>query len=197
MDPDTFKGKVWLSVIDKVIIGFFAAIILAGLQYWSHKYQEILDASISVSKIYSGILLKQREDIIGLMENYFLLLETIKDEGKAPTKDQEKLLNGIRYKIMFIKETLNTATPQDKPDKPLTAQLKKAKEKVDANATALLQATSEMNMYLHEIIKREKKVLFEKFDPKFAKVKQKYQDLLESLRDVSVKTVRLEIKETH
>jgi len=193
MNPDTFKGKVWLIVIDKVIIGVFVAIILVGLQYLSHKYQEILDASISVSKIYTGIILKQREDIIDLMEKYFLLLEKIKAEGKAPTKKQKKSIDETLYKVNFIKDTLYAVTLQDKPKKPLKPQLKKAKEIVDITAKGFQESISEMNMFLLEL-GPDQKLVFAEFDPKFDAIKRKYRDLLEALRDISIITVRTEIK---
>lgn len=181
VDPDSFKGKVYLTIIDKLIIGGIVALMLLYFQYRAHQYQEMQEAGIAVSKIYTGIILKQREEIIDLMSKYFMLLENVKSSGMGPDEIQKKESKDYLHRIRFITYTLCGATPKDLAEED--------KQEVEKAANDFKESISEMNVFLLE---REVPSIKE-LESKTDEIKKNYLTLLDKLRIISIKTVKSEM----
>jgi hypothetical protein len=187
MDPNSLKGKIWFNVIDKIFIGTIALIILLIFQHMAYQYQERQNAGVAVGKIYTGIILKQREDIIDLMGKYFLFLEQIKTEGKGLTIKQKKVLKDYLNKTRFILDTLCAISPKalQGTQKGKELDLKKITGK-------FLGEVSSMNVFLLGV-KPKDEIPLKEFERRSDQIREQYINLLDELREVSIKTVRQEI----
>jgi hypothetical protein len=171
MDPNSFKGKIFFSAIDKIIIGGIAIIILLPIQYLDHKYKQLLEERLSVSKIVTGILIKQRNDLIECMGKYFLLLDQIRPQGK-PNQTQIDQLAQIKYDINLVIFTLS----------PIN-------NKIGESAQPLIESINYTNRELPRINHIPQEI------DEFAKKTQKnYMAFLETLREITKDTVKREFK---
>jgi hypothetical protein len=105
MNPDTFKGKVWLSLIDKIIIGVIAGIIALHFQQKADKSKKLFDESMAVSKIYTEIYVKQRKSLTDAMEDFFSFIENVRSKSE-PSEDEIQQFQKLRYKFNVIFEIL-------------------------------------------------------------------------------------------
>jgi hypothetical protein len=171
MDPNSFKGKILFSAIDKIIIGGIAIIILLPIQYLDHKYKQLLEERLSVSKIVTGILIKQRNDLIECMGKYFLLLDQIRPQGN-PNETQIDQLEQIRYEINLIVFTLR---PIDK--------------RINMSSQPLIVSINKANREMARVFHYPQEI------DNFANLIQgKYMALLNTMRVVTVDTVKKEFK---
>ncbi len=171
MDPNSFKGKIYFSAIDKIIIGGIAIIILLPIQYLDHKYKQLLEERLSVSKVLTGILVKQRNDLTECMGKYFLLLDQIRGQGK-PNPTQIDQLAQIKYDINLIIFTL----------KPIN-------ERIGESAEPLIESINYTNRELPRINHTPEEI------DKFAgQTQTKYMAFLDTLREVTKDTVKKEFK---
>lgn len=171
MDPNSFKGKILFSAIDKIIIGGIAIIILLPIQYLDHKYKQLLEEQLSVSKIVTGILIKQRNDLIEYMGKYFLLLDQIRPQG-SPNETQIDQLGQIKYEINLIVFTLR---PID--------------ERINMSSQPLIASINKANQELARVFHYPQEI------DNFANLIQKnYMALLDTMRIVTVDTVKKEFK---
>lgn len=171
MDPNSLKGKIAFSAIDKIIIGGIAIIILLPIQYLDHKYKQLLEERLSVSKVYTEILVKQRNALIESMGEYFLLLDKIRPKGK-PSETQIDQLEQIRYKIDLIIFTLR---PID--------------DKIIIPSQSLIDSIHKTNQELGRIFHYQPEI--DNFENK---IRIKYMALLNTIRIVTVDTVKKEFK---
>jgi hypothetical protein len=171
MDPNSLKGKVAFSFIDKIIIGGIAIIILLPIQYLDHKYKQMLEERLSVSKVHTEILLKQRNALIESMGKYFLLLDQIRPQGK-PNGTQIDQLEQIRYGIDLI---LFTLRPID--------------EKIEISSQPLKASINKTNQELGRIFHYPQEI-----DNFVNLIQKNYMPLLDTIRIVTVDTVKKEFK---
>jgi hypothetical protein len=171
MDPNSFKGKILFSAIDKIIIGGIAVIVLLPIQYLDHKYKQLLEERLSVSKVLTGILVKQRNDLTECMGKYFLLLDQIRSQGK-PNPSQVDQLAQIKYDINLI---IFTLSPINK--------------KIGESAQPLIDSINYTNRELPRINHIPQEI------DKFAKQTQiTYMAFLDTLREITKDTVKQEFK---
>ncbi|MGD0972384.1 MAG: hypothetical protein ABSA04_13505 [Desulfobaccales bacterium] len=125
MDPNSFSGKVYFSLIDKFFIGVALAGVTFFFQSQQYRNQILLNASVGISKIYTDIIVKQREDLVKEIDNYSMLLEEIKPKGIA-NDDQVKSLAAYRHRLNFIIDTLGAVDSKiEEEAKPLLASIDK------------------------------------------------------------------------
>lgn len=180
MNQDSFWGKLLYSFIDKIILGTIAAIIIFAYQAEANKKQESIEASQSVCKIYTSILLKQREDIINTMGQYFLLIERIKGDCKVEPSQRNDLAD-ILHKMRFIVRSISDMTPADG---------QKSNGRLGEVSENFLASIGEMNILF--FTKKEfpgKKEI----DSKVEEIMTHYRKFLEKVRDITVATIRKEI----
>lgn len=102
MDANGFKGRIVLSLIDKIIIGSVAALIVLLFNAKYSEYQKVREQKIAVARIQTEVLLQHRGEFIRAMQEYFLLLDKIKyDEKLDPASliQLTKILNEIEFTV--------------------------------------------------------------------------------------------------
>jgi len=102
-----FKETFTFYLIDKFVIAGIAAMFLVGFQCWAQKYQEILKAKLTVGKMYTDIMVKYRENLIDVTNDYFLLIDQLKIGGK-PKEEDKKKMDEYTSKIIQYTKTLCT-----------------------------------------------------------------------------------------
>lgn len=107
MDPNSFKGRIVLSLIDKIIIGSVAALIVLLFNAKYSEYQKVREQKIAVARIQTEILLQHRGEFIRAMQEYFLLLDKIGYDEKLE-RDSPVQLTKILKKIEFAVSNLGT-----------------------------------------------------------------------------------------
>jgi hypothetical protein len=118
MNPDSFRGKVWLSVIDKIIIGVIAGLIALYFQQNADKSKKLFDESVAVSKIHTENYLKQRKGLADAMEELFSFIEKVKS-NQVPTDKDFVEFTQLRWKFSKIFYMLEGDDPEImKPGEP-------------------------------------------------------------------------------
>jgi hypothetical protein len=173
MDPNTFRGKVLLSFIDKIIIGAVALIVLLPLQWLGKKYEASLKTSLSLAKINTDILVKQRNSLIETMGEYFYIIDEIRPNGKADT-DQMKTLIQLKEKVIVL---IFTVEPIDE-------------QKIEKTGKLFLESILSLNSRLAE----GKKIQPECLDCYAKTIRDNYMGFLQTLREVTLDTVKKEYK---
>jgi hypothetical protein len=86
MDAESFKGKVALSIIDKVLIGgaLYLVFLLCNGVY--DEYQREREQAIAVSKVHTEILAQQRSDIVNQIQTYIEIENQIGNDG-VPSRE--------------------------------------------------------------------------------------------------------------
>jgi len=102
MDPNSFKGRIVISLIDKIIIGSVAALIVLLFNAEYNKYQKAREQKIAVARIQTEVLLQHRGEFIRAMQEYFSLLDKIKYDEKLEDSglvQSTKILNEIKFTV--------------------------------------------------------------------------------------------------
>jgi|WetSurMetagenome_2_1015567.scaffolds.fasta_scaffold235721_2 hypothetical protein len=171
-DPNSMGGKILFSVIEKVIIGIIALLLVMYFQNRASQNQKISDATLSVTRIYSDIIVKQRDSLLKAMEDYFLILEDIKPVGQA-NEIQDKILNDLWHKIRFNIYTLGGV------DKRIKEQ-----------AEPFLNSITDLNLLLEKKITPKKEI-----EANEDELLNFYMNLLENIRKITKEKVKQEFKE--
>lgn len=163
MEPNSFKEKVVFSIIDKLILGILAALVITFFQSQSEKSQKLADQSVLVSKIHTDILIEQRKKLSCSMGHYFLLIEEIKPNGKADSDKHSDKLSKLLQEIRAIIYNMGAVD-----------------EGIEKNAAILIESISNMNLLL-----MGQKSSGKKISDKANKVREEYSNVLENIRQVS------------
>jgi len=190
MNPDSFKGKMYLSFIDKIIFALIAGVILLLFQNSAHRKQQILDARISVAKIYTDIIVKQREDLTKAVGEYLFLIEKVVFTRKIETS-QKQALSDLYIRIIYITDILCSIKPSsDFNDANATStNLSVRISLVEKSIETFLDGLDGMNLSFSEahpnfkIIKETTK-----------RIRNNYMDLVGKLKDLTVEIVKTEAK---
>lgn len=174
MDPNSFKAKVIFSIIEKIVIGCIAALIVIYVQNRVNNTQKIRDEAAAITKINTGILITQRDNIMENMHKYLRLVEDVKFFGQAE-KEQKRSLTGLRREISVSVFNIAVVYPE-----------------ISTQAQPFLTSINEMNMMLKEDISAR-----EEIETKEEEVLKNFKDLLQFLRKLTIKTIWDEFNDAH
>jgi hypothetical protein len=212
MGEESFKSKVIFSIIDKVIIGFVAALLIFLFQQNQMKSaqaqqriieksaqarQRLIEASQSVSTIYTSILLKQRADIIDTMSKYFLLVEKIKEECIPIDPKQTDELNGFLYTMRFNIKSIQDMTP---PQKEATSKEDNSTKKeiiikdLSEVSRKFEQSITLLNSLIIDSSRKKECPSNKEIQTNINNIMFTYQQFLGKVRDLTITTIQDEIK---
>ena len=104
------------KIIDKLIIGVIAAVLIGYFQGRSNQFQKELDETRALNKTFAtDIILKQRESLIEATGNYFSIIEAAKDFSTLKSKEADALItltNRINF-IVFLLSSIDERIKQD------------------------------------------------------------------------------------
>lgn len=179
MDPNSFKGKIILSIVDKIIIGSVAALIVLLFNAKYSEYQKIREQSVAVSKIYTDILMQHRGELLRSMQNYFSVLNEIRYNEKVEAAHLIQL-SKIKNEMDLTVTNLNT----------IDSQIKKSAE-------PLLAAIDHLNNSLRNLY-RPGEINFEPSMNVISKgegeIRALYEKFLQDFRDIAIKTVKRDLE---
>jgi hypothetical protein len=198
MNSDSFKSKIIFSIIDKAIIGFIAAMLIFFFQQQqlsgSQENQRMIEACQSVSKIYTSILLKQREDIIKTMGDYFLLIEKIKEECKPIEPNQVDALMDFIYKMRFNIKSIQDMNPEATSKKINSTKKEELNIELKNVSRQFEQSIADLNSSILSSARKKECLSDKVMQSKVDKIMSNYQQFLEKVRDLTIKTIQDEIK---
>jgi hypothetical protein len=132
IDPESFRGQVYLILIDKLIIGIAAGLAVFFLQGWFEDFQKAKYQEYEVSQVSAKIITEQRSNFTKSIQNYLLFL--IQNRSKRTLPDSEiNALNNLTEKIRISVLTASAIEPQ-----------------IDKDAEKLVSIISETNQILLE-----------------------------------------------
>ena len=120
MSPDTFGGKVALNVIDKLVLGVAAALVVFQFQSFEQRRQKVADEMTAVS-------------------SYFDLVDTIRASGHA-AGDQARQLRNLEVKVIGVGHRLD-ASMSDRGDKAATVHVTNLLDAVQGFDVSLMGGT--------------------------------------------------------
>jgi hypothetical protein len=179
MDMNNFKERFIFSLIDKVIIGSIAALIVLLFNAKYNEYQKLREQQIAVSKIYTEILLQHRGELVQSMQQYFSVLkEILYNEQIDP--DHLVTLTKIKNQVNFAISNLNTLD-----------------SRVENDAAPLLASLEKTNNHLRNLYRaheRDFEILQQSINQEEAEIRGLYHNFLNDLRNVSIKIVKRDIE---
>lgn len=101
LDADTFKGKVFLNIIDKLVLGVIAAVIVSIIQCQSQEYQKLKELTFEVTKVQTEFLVEQRQNLSNAVSDYISLVGCgeVLSSGKIKAQEDKKKLSSLLDKI--------------------------------------------------------------------------------------------------
>jgi hypothetical protein len=181
MNPESFKGKVLLSLIDKAFIGIVVFTITMFINVEFDNAQKIHEESIAVAKIHSDILADQRERLIESMNSFF---------EKAPkidrnTKNLDEKLRELRVlsekiSVVFFSISFTNKNALDEIADKLSDYMFSFTKEIRTIA-------KDKNLGEEEFFQKRKEAL--------GKIKTTYADILDSLNELSIRTMKRELRD--
>ena len=174
-----FKEHVILSLIDKVIIGSIAALIVLLFNVKYSEYQKVREQQIAVSKVHTEILLQHRGEFVASMQLYFSELDDILYNEKIDT-DHLIQLSKIKNQVDFAIANLNT--------------IDSTVENNAANLLNSLEKTNNQLRNLYRVRETDFEVLQQTIKQQENEIRQFYQNFLNDLRDVSIRVIERDLE---
>lgn len=168
-DKEDVGRKLLFSAVDKLIIGGIAALVALIFQFKSHESKKLLDESITVSKVYTEILVDQRKSLVDSLKNYFLLIEDIKPAGIATEAQANKLME-LLHNFRLIVFIISVDATEIKKD-----------------GDNFLKSIEDMNMKLVSEITPKVEV-----EERTKEIKKCYKSVLDTLKELTIEKVREE-----
>ena len=179
MDTNSFKGKIILSIVDKIIIGSIAALIVLLFNAKYGEYQKIREQSAAVSKIYSDMLMQHRGELLRSMQNYFSVLNEIRYNEKAEATHLIQL-SKIKHEIDLTITNLSTIESQIKKSaEPLLAAIDDLNEQL---RTLYRSANNNFEPVMNAISRGE------------GEIRGLYEKFLQDFRDIAIRTVKRDLE---
>ena len=176
IDPDSAFGKIFISCIDKLIIGILAGVIILFIQIQAQKQQQLKDESFSVARVQTEILIDQRNALIKAMTEYIRLVGSgkIYAAGKLQTEEEQQrafdLVDDIRL-VIFSMGAIDDSLSR------------KGKELVDViialNSKLLSQKSSRQAI-----------------DERMETIREKYRDFIITMKTVTRDILKQEFEES-
>ena len=120
MNPDSFRGKILLSIADKLIFGLAAIIVVLIIQK-SHRQDELVNQErIAVAGVVTSVLSDQQTRLMANVSNFLGLVDRLKAVGSARDADAVRLRDleqAIRGSVAVLK-TIHFVRPQDETCEP-------------------------------------------------------------------------------
>lgn len=106
ISPDSLRGKIFLILIDKVLIGIFLAIVFSIMQLQFNESQRDRDRVKQISQFRIDLLLKERGDLDSLFDDYNKLFSELSSLDKIPEESRNKMFD-------INEEIVNTISKMD------------------------------------------------------------------------------------
>ena len=98
MDPDSFRGKVLLSVIDKLLIGLAATLVVMYVQSNQREDERLNQERIAVARVVTDVLADQRIKLMKSASDFAGLVNALKPTGIARNATAVRL-RGLEQEI--------------------------------------------------------------------------------------------------
>lgn len=115
MEPQSFRGKIFLNIIDKLVIGVIAGLIVMFFNNQNDRYLRLRDASVAIATQNTNFLSNTRDQIVKYTDEYINNLEMIIYENKiAATRlsDLLRIARKINRQITNLKAMIKTQDPE-------------------------------------------------------------------------------------
>lgn len=165
MNPDTFKGKVILQIIDKIILGLLVTLVVLFIQSKIDTQNKLFNQAVSVSTIKTEYLMEQNNQLTKTVADYFVLVNRMKSLSQKTDQDIIQLRELFSNIKLF--STLASIGGND--------VLNKMKEKLHT-------AIEDLNKKL------QRNEAQDKIESKSREVLGKYTDFLTELQSLVIKT---------
>jgi hypothetical protein len=174
---ESLKKQLLLSIIDKILFGLIILIISVVFNYYVEKkiqetarLNQILQ---SVSRVNSDLVVEQRKGLTKWMGIYFMEVDRHAPTGQILREEEVEKLNEITENIEISINQIDALSTDFLNN-----------ERVRAFLDTLLDC----NIYL----RTEKKLTKHKILAKLDEVKKAYTELLEEIREISIKLARID-----
>lgn len=110
-DPNSFRGKVSLAIIDKLVLGLLAALIIFAVQQCSDSAEEARQARLNVSRIQSTLITDTISAVRNKMNNYFAISNSLIISKITANPVQSNLISSSTDEIELLLFTIESLIP--------------------------------------------------------------------------------------
>ena len=172
MSPESFGGKVVLSIIDKLVLGVAAALVVFQFQSSEQRRQKLADEMTAVARGYTtDLLIEERQHLTTAISSYFDLVDTIRASGHA-AGEQARQLRELEVKVIGVGHRLD-ASMSERGDKAATVHVTNLLDAVQGFDVSLMGGT----------------VPPLDTDKALGAIAKEYGDLLTSLRKLTIESL--------
>ena len=175
---DSFVGQFLLNVLDKLVIGLLAAIIVFSLQSSAQKAEDERQRRIAAAQLESTFVADALSSVTNSMNAYYKIAKGLVDDARPPTSsDKKELANGL----ISVERALDILVV-------LVDSLI-----VNSNTSCSFKALS-ANMYnLNKILEKKQYKHYQKdASDALKKVEENYRAVVQVLRDAALNAIRYE-----
>ena len=115
MEPQSFRSKILLNIIDKLVIGIIAGLIVMFFNNQNDRYLRLRDVSVAIATQNINFLSNTRDQIMKYTDEYTNSLEMIIYENRivaAKLSDLLRITRKITKQITNLKAVINTKDPE-------------------------------------------------------------------------------------
>lgn len=113
MNPETFGAKILLNIIDKLLIGIAAALVVMYFQENQRQSDLVRQERIAVSRVITEAVQDQQSRLMTSIPEFIGFVETLKMSGSARDHDAQRLNRleqDIRQSIRVVRTIHGTRT---------------------------------------------------------------------------------------
>lgn len=175
--PDSFYGRIWLGVIDKVVLGVLAAVIVSCFQTYTQDREDRRQQLIEAARLESQFIASTLKEVNRNMDEYYRVATKIIDIGrKMEDRENSKM---VKHETVVERSLLLL----ERMAGPLIIQ-KKHKKKFKK----LKDSMAKLHSLLSEDPKNDSTLRQQSLD----KVQENHGEVLRSLREAALEATRLE-----
>lgn len=115
MEPKNFRNKILFNIIDKLVIGVIAGLVVMLFNNQNDRYLRLRDASVAIATQNINFLSNARDQIVVHTDEYISSLEMIIYENRIVATRLSELLRitrEINRQITNLKAMINTQDPE-------------------------------------------------------------------------------------
>ena len=195
MDPESVRGRLILSVVDKLLIGVAATIVVAFIQVNQQRAAVLEEQRLAVSRVVTGVLSEQQAQLMVDVSKFLVLVDRLRPAGRALEANAVQLGElevQIRGAVAVI-ATIQAARPKPGKCEPGSDAGDSGEEEGEAGRGVLGEFTAAIGTLTERLFSHG--IQPDDLQARSDAVRSKYVDVLTFLRCLNVDTVSQEVFE--
>ena len=174
--PDSFRGRIWLGVIDKLVLGVFAALIVIWFQTYTQGREDKRQQLIEAARLESQFIDRALKEVNLNMDEYYQVARNIIRTGREMRNEENSKMAEYEFTVERSLFLIGKLTGNHIIQEEHKGDFQKLKDSM-ADLHFILSGPENDSAQRQRILD---------------KVQENHGDVLRSLREAALEAVRLE-----